>query len=247
MANPSDPGVLTTQASDACRIHHELIPFLVVKPMPYMEDMPPKFDESFINNFRNLVRWRRDVRRFRSDPVPDALIDVLISLASFSPSVGYSQPWRFTRVQDASRRSRIRDNFLACNRAALDSYQGERAELYAKLKLSGLDSAPEHIAVFCDMGTEMGHGLGQRTMPEMREYSAVIACHTLWLASRVHGLGMGWVSILDAVEVGKIIEVPSAWKFVAYLCLGYPEEQHLDPELQRRGWERYRPPEVLMR
>lgn len=212
-----------------------------------MENLPPRFDESFRAQFESLVRWRRDVRRFRPDSVPEPLLNSLLNLASLSPSVGYSQPWRFTRIQDSTRRSRIRENFLACNKAALASYEGERAELYTKLKLSGLDTAPEHIAVFCDMETTIGHGLGQKTMPEMREYSAVIACHTLWLASRAHGLGMGWISILDPGEVSKILAVPAAWKFIAYLCLGSPEEQHLDPELQRHGWEQHRQPEVLMR
>jgi 5,6-dimethylbenzimidazole synthase len=212
-----------------------------------MENAPPVFDESFISNFTDLVRWRRDVRRFRSDPVPEPLLCELFHLASLSPSVGYSQPWRFTRIQDASRRSRIRENFVTSNRAALATYEGERAALYARLKLSGLDTAPEHIAVFCDLETTVGHGLGLRTMPEMREYSAVIACHTLWLASRAHGLGMGWISILDPAEVAKILAVPATWRFIAYLCLGYPEEQHLDPELERHGWERYRQPEILLR
>lgn len=151
------------------------------------------------------------------------------------------------RVQDANRRSAIRNNFLACNQAALNSYEGERAQLYAGLKLAGLDTAPEHIAVFCDMETAVGHGLGQKTMPEMREYSAVIACHTLWLASRAHGLGIGWISILDPAEVNKTLATPSVWKFIAYLCMGYPEEQHPNPELQRYGWEDYRRPEVLIR
>lgn len=212
-----------------------------------MDNSPPVFDELFVRNFADLVKWRRDVRRFRPDPVPESLLNSLISLASFSPSVGYSQPWRFMRIQDASRRSAIRKNFLACNKAALDSYEGERAELYAGLKLAGLDTAPEHLAVFCDMETTVGRALGRRTMPEMREYSAVIACHTLWLASRAHGLGMGWISILDPADVNKALAVPSAWKLIAYLCMGYPQEQHIDPELQRHGWEHYRRPEILMR
>jgi 5,6-dimethylbenzimidazole synthase len=84
-------------------------------------------------------------------------------------------------------------------------------------------------------------------MPEMREYSVVIACHTLWLASRAHGLGMGWISILDPAEVSKILDVSPAWKFIAYLCMGYPEEEHTDPELERQGWESYRRPEGLVR
>jgi 5,6-dimethylbenzimidazole synthase len=213
----------------------------------YMENTPPVFDQLFIRNFADLVKWRRDVRRFRPDPVPESLFTALINLASFSPSVGYSQPWRFMRIQDASRRSAIRSNFFACNKAALDAYEGERARLYAGLKLAGLDTAPEHLAVFCDMETTVGHALGRRTMPEMREYSAVIACHTLWLASRAHGLGMGWISILDPIEVNKALAVPSAWKFIAYLCMGYPEEQHTDPELRRHGWEHYRQPEILIR
>jgi 5,6-dimethylbenzimidazole synthase len=212
-----------------------------------MENVPPVFDESFLKKLTDLVTWRRDVRRFRTKPVPEVLLSSLIDLASLSPSVGYSQPWRFIRIQDAEKRSAIRNNFNFCNQAALGSYEGERAELYARLKLAGLDAAPEQIAVFCDMETTVGHGLGRRTMPEMREYSVVIACHTLWLASRAHGLGMGWISILDPIEVSKILGVPPAWKFIAYLCLGYPQEEHLDPELERQGWEHYSRPEVLMR
>lgn len=212
-----------------------------------MDNAIPIFDNSFITNFTELVRWRRDVRRFRPEHIPESLLAILLSTASLSPSVGYSQPWRFVRVQDATRRSLIRENFLACNQAALECYEGERAQLYAKLKLSGLDTAPEHIAVFCDMETTVGHGLGRKTMPEMQEYSVVIACHTLWLASRAHGVGVGWVSILSPAQVSKIVAVPDDWKLIAYLCVGYPEEQHLDPELERHGWERYQQPELLLR
>lgn len=207
----------------------------------------PRFDELFIDNFVQLIRWRRDVRRFRSDPVQADLLDEIIRLASFSPSVGYSQPWRFVRVQDAETRSAVRANFLACNTTALNSYEGERAELYANLKLAGLNEAPEHIAVFCDTETDVGHGLGRKTMPEMLEYSTVIACHTLWLAARVHGLGMGWISILDPSDIKKTLNAPPPWKLIAYLCIGYPQEDHLDPELERHQWERYRQPQVLLR
>lgn len=172
---------------------------------------------------------------------------MIIQFASLSPSVGYSQPWRFIRVCDANSRSAIRSNFLKSNKAALDSYEGERAALYAQLKLAGLDDAPEHLAVFCDMETDAGQGLGRQTMPEMLEYSVVIAVHTLWLAARMYGLGVGWVSILDPSEVRKVLDAPSGWKLIAYLCVGYPQEEHLDPELARHNWEQYRKPEILVR
>jgi len=210
-------------------------------------DAPPRFDDRFITCFTDLIQWRRDVRRFRPDPVPAELFAHIITLASLSPSVGYSQPWRFVSVRDLDLRSRVRANFLDCNRAALGSYEGERAELYAKLKLSGLDEAPEQLAVFCDLKTQAGLGLGRRTMPEMLEYSTVIACHTLWLAARVHGLGVGWVSIVEPEEIKTILRAPEGWKLIAYVCIGFPQEEHTDPELARHKWEEYRKPDVLVR
>ena len=33
------------------------------------------------------------------------------------------------------------------------------------------------------------------------------------------------------------LDLPKGWTFVAYLCLGWPEEEHDDPELERHGWE----------
>jgi len=212
-----------------------------------VEDSLPRFDELFISRFADLVRWRRDVRRFRHDPVAGDLLETIIQFASLSPSVGYSQPWRFISVRDANSRLAIRSNFLKSNKAALDAYEGERAALYAQLKLAGLDDAPEHLAVFCDMETDAGQGLGRQTMPEMLEYSAVIAVHTLWLAARMYGLGVGWVSILDPSEVKRVLDAPSGWKLIAYLCVGYPQEEHLDPELARHSWEQYRKPAILVR
>ncbi len=210
-------------------------------------DTVPKFDDLFISHFADLVRWRRDVRRFRREPISSELLETIINFASLSPSVGYSQPWRFVCVRNPNLRSAVRNNFLACNVAALESYEDERAAHYAKLKLAGLDEAPEHLAVFCDMETQVGHGLGRQTMPEMLEYSAVISVHTLWLVARAYGLGVGWVSILEPAEIKKILGAPSGWKLIAYLCIGYPEEEHLDPELSRNAWERYRKQEILIR
>lgn len=212
-----------------------------------MKDAVPKFDDEFISHFANLVRWRRDVRRFKRDPVCSELLDTVIHFASLSPSVGYSQPWRFICIRDPNLRSAVRANFLACNKEALSVYEGERAALYTRLKLAGLDDAPEQLAVFCDMEAQAGYGLGRKTMPEMIEYSAVIAVHTLWLAARVHGLGVGWVSILDPLEIKKTLSAPAAWKLIAYLCIGYPEEEHTDPELVRHNWEYYRKPEIIVR
>src|SRR5262249_36214900 len=104
-------------------------------------------------------------------------------------------------------------------------------------KLAGLREAPVHLAVFTEEAPVRGKGLGRRTMPQMLEYSTVMAVHTLWLAATSQELALGWVSILDPDEVWRVLAVPPNWNLTAYLCLGYSRGWHTKPELEREGWE----------
>lgn len=199
---------------------------------------PPVFDADFRARLRELFAWRRDVRRFRTEPLPDGALRDLIEAACLAPSVGLSQPWRFVVVESPDRRAAIVDDFNRCNREALNAYEADRAAFYARLKLAGLKEAPAHLAIFTDEATPVGHGLGRRTMPEMLRYSVVTAIANLWLAARAAGIGMGWVSILDPERVRDILDVPPSWRLIGYFCLGYPETESVTPELQSEGWER---------
>lgn len=201
-------------------------------------DEQTAFDDGFRARLRDLLIWRRDVRQFRRDPLPEGTLERLLELACLAPSVGLSEPWRFVIVDEPNRRAAIGENFAASNAAALAEQSSDRATLYARLKLAGLNEAPCHLAVFADRGTEQGHGLGRATMPEMIEYSVVTAVHTIWLAARAQGIGMGWVSILDPAAVAQILDVSPSWTFIGYFCLGYPQAEDTVPELQRAGWER---------
>jgi 5,6-dimethylbenzimidazole synthase len=196
-----------------------------------------QFDAAFRTSFRDLVLWRRDVRRFRRDAIDPGLIHELLELASHAPSVGHCQPWRFVLVESSARRAAVRASFVRANARALDSYEGERRAHYAGLKLAGLDDAPVHLAVFADEAAAEGHGLGRRTMPETLHYSVVAAVQTLWLAARAEGLGVGWISILEPEIVARLLDVPESWTLIAYLCIGLPVEEHLDPELDRHHWQ----------
>jgi 5,6-dimethylbenzimidazole synthase len=201
------------------------------------------FDDGFRTALRELLVWRRDVRRFRSDPLPPGTLERLIELACLAPSVGLSQPWRFVIVDDVGRRRAMLEEFKSSNADALKSYTGDLALRYVRLKLAGLEEAPGQMAVFADPATALGHGLGRRTMPETAEYSVVAAVAMMWLAARAEGIGMGWVSILDPARVAAILEVPSGWRFIGYFCFGYPQAEHDSPELERAGWERRQPVE----
>jgi 5,6-dimethylbenzimidazole synthase len=202
-----------------------------------MTDMAPSFDANFRDRLETLIAWRRDVRRFSERPVPAILVDHLLDIAQLAPSVGNSQPWRWVRVESREKRAEIRANFVASNDKARAAQPDQRADDYAALKLAGIDRAPVQFAVFCDRETDQGHGLGRLTMPEMLEYSVVGMITNIWLVARAAGLGLGWVSILDPDQVAASMDVPQAWHFVAYLCIGWPEEEHIDPELERLGWQ----------
>jgi 5,6-dimethylbenzimidazole synthase len=205
-----------------------------------------RFDDAFRGQLRDLLIWRRDVRRFRTEPLPPGTIERLIDLACLAPSVGLSQPWRFVIVDDPGRRRAVIEDFRCCNADALQSYADDLAAQYAKLKLAGLEEAPTQVAIFAEPATQTGHGLGRRTMPEMSEYSVVAAIHTLWLAARAEGIAMGWLSILTPRHINKVLDVPETWRLLGYFCLGYAQADSETPELERAGWERRHAPETFI-
>ena len=236
-----------------------------------------------------LLALRRDVRRFRTEPLPLGAVERLVEAACLGPSVGLSEPWRFVRVRCLRRRAAVAAEFERCNddearrrdaAAAASAVTGDAAQsgageqpgvvaagkpskaagrpddaadelmdaaaeaaAYRRLKLAGLREAPEQLAVLVDPTVDQGRGLGRATMPETLEYSVVAAIQNLWLMARAEGIGVGWVSIVRPPEVVRILELPSHWKLIAYLCLGYPQAAEEDtPELERAGWERRRDP-----
>lgn len=184
-----------------------------------------------------LMSVRRDVRHFKESPVDPASIEQAVRVASLAPSVGYSQPWRWVRVDDARRRQAVIASHDIANEHAREAVAPERRDEYARLKLSGLREAPVHLAVFCDTTASTGGGLGRQTMPESLHYSVAMAIYGFWLAARALGLGVGWVSILETATVARTLDVPAGWDFIAYLAVGYPAFESGTPELVERGWE----------
>lgn len=185
----------------------------------------------------DILRWRRDVRHFRTDPVAEPVIDRLRGAMDMAPSVGNSRPWRVLRVMDPGKRAAVQAIFERCNHEAAAGYDDATKAEYVRLKLAGLRDAPVHLAVFTDTIPAEGRRLGRRTMPETLQFSTVMAIHTLWLAARSENIGLGWVSILEPAAVQAIFDVPRSWVFTGYLCLGHAEFADDRPLLHRTGWQ----------
>ena len=201
----------------------------------------PAFPPVFQSQLRELLRLRRDVRRFKREPLPEALLLEMLEAAHQAPSVGLSQPWRFVRVDDPGHRQAVVAEFERANAEAAQRYDAGQANAYLALKLAGLREAPVHLLVCVETAPEAGHGLGRQTQPETLRDSAVCAIQNLWLSARALGVGVGWVSILDPARLRSVLDLPASWNWVAYLCIGWPQEDPESPELETLHWQQRTP------
>jgi 5,6-dimethylbenzimidazole synthase len=197
---------------------------------------PHAFSEAERDAVYRAIRERRDVRRFRPDPVPDDVVQRLLRAAAHAPSVGYSQPWNFVVVRDAGVRRQVHEAFRRANAEAQQQFPPERRDRYAALKLEGILDSALNVCVTCDRTRFGPVVLGRTCQPDMDLYSAVCAVQNLWLAARAEGVGVGWVSILRPEDLRRILALPEGVVPVAYLCVGYAEAFAAEPELKTAGW-----------
>ncbi len=184
------------------------------------------------------IALRRDVRaEFSPDPLDDAVLMRVLAAAHQAPSVGLSQPWRFIVVRDVARRKAVHATFERANAIAASTYDTETGDRYRSLRLEGITDAPVNLCVTCEMSPQRGRGLGRQTMPEAASYSTVCAIQNLWLAARVEGLGVGWVSIIDPAELRTLLAIPPSARIIAYLCIGYVSRFAAVADLERDRWE----------
>ena len=178
---------------------------------------------------------RRDVRRFRQEPVADDVLYRILDAAHHAGSVGFMQPWNFILIREENTKLRVKAMFDRENAWGAGQFTGERQELYKSLKLEGILEAPLNLCVTCDRGRG-GKVLGRNTILDTDIFSTCLAVQNLWLAARAEGVGVGWVSILDNAELSGLLELPATVVPVAYLCMGYPEEFSDTPMLEAAGW-----------
>lgn len=197
--------------------------------------------ETHRDHLKAVLTWRRDVRHFCTDPLPEGALDRLREAMDSAPSVGNARPWRVFRVVDPTLRAKVRDDFARQNAAAAQGYDDDDRAAYQKLKLAGLNEAPEQLAIFTETAPSEGRGLGRQTMPQTLEQSTAMAIHALWLMARACNIGVGMVSIIDPDSIERLFEVPATWRFTAYLCIGRPAFDDDTPLLHRAGWQENTP------
>jgi 5,6-dimethylbenzimidazole synthase len=197
------------------------------------------FSQSERDAVYRAIFERRDMRHFAGGTVAPEVMRRLLTAAHHAPSVGFMQPWRFIRVASTALRSQLHA-LVEQERRITAGMLGEREGAFMKLKLEGLLDAAEVWAVALADGREK-HIFGRRTMPHMDLASAACAIQNLWLASRAEGLGMGWVSLFDPLEVARLLGLPEGAEPIALLCLGPVDQFYPEPMLQQANWAKRQP------
>ncbi|MHB8383434.1 MAG: 5,6-dimethylbenzimidazole synthase, partial [Candidatus Binataceae bacterium] len=194
------------------------------------------FPSAWRRGVYEAITRRRDIRSFRSDPVPPDTLARILSAAHQAGSVGFSQPWNFIVIDDLELRKKIRAHVEAERLRAAQTFHRERREQYLSFKLEGILDAPLNLCVTCDRKRFGPAVLGRNTMRDTDLYSTCAAIQNLWLAARAEGIGVGWVSLLQPDALREMLGIPSDAEVVGYLCLGFPEEFPKRPMLETAGW-----------
>ena len=202
------------------------------------------FTEQERQVLEQVIQHRRTERgqNFLNKDISETVIERLIWAALKAPSVGFSQPWEFVIIRDASIKEEIKACFDIENEKAEKKFGSDSS--YSQFRLEGITTTPLNIAVFYKPSSSPI--LGQTSMEKAGPLSVCLAVQNLCLMARAENLGVCWVSILDEEEVKRILNAPPQNELIAYLCIGYVKEFTERPELETANWETLKSKESLI-
>lgn len=148
----------------------------------------------------DVIRERRSVRVYKSDPIPEESILRVLEAARLAPSGKNLQPWKFVVVQDVELKKRL-------------AKASNQQDFIADAPL---------IIVACGFPDECYQTMGRymKSWP----VDVTIALEHLILQAQEEGLGTCWIGSFEEEEVKSLLDVPEHVKVLALTPLGYPGE-----------------------
>lgn len=191
-----------------------------------------------------VIKERRDMRHFTSEPINSDVLQRLLMAAHQAPSVGLMQPWRIIQIKNKVTRYQI-STLVDQERINTAKALGERKQEFMKLKVEGINECAE-VLVMTLMDQREQHIFGRRTLPNMDLASIACAIQNMWLAARAEGIGMGWVSLFEPQKLATLLDMPEGAEPVAILCLGHVDEFYSSPMLEQENWRQGLPIEDVL-
>jgi len=182
---------------------------------------------------------QRAVRRFRTEPISDAILREILAAAVRAPSARNSQPWVFVAVRDAALKTAVRDHYRAAWRQAQAFTAQVDADADIKHRpdyagmMRGVDRLAEHLdqaplLMLCGLDTSllgpMADAQGNIRAPQSAYASIFPAVQNLMLAARGLGIGSTLTTVFQAAEgdLRRLVNLPDHIHIAALVPLGYP-------------------------
>ena len=190
-----------------------------------------------MTDLHNFLRTRRSIRRFRSEPVPDSILQNILSTATFAPSAHNRQPWRFVVITERAVKEKLADAMAIDFQRDLarDGLSPEKIQAQIQRSKSRIISAPTAILLCLDMSDMDTYPDAKRQHAEhmMAVQSVAAAGMQLLLAAHAEGLGGVWACwpLFAQETIRKTLNLCETWEPQGMFFVGYTEE---NPDARER-------------
>ena len=190
-----------------------------------------------IDAFLDLAKKRRNIRKFKPDPIPDEYVEKMIEAARWAQSAANAQPWEFIVVKDKKTKDKIVKLYQEYHKQVWDVERTRVRELRHLAYVDGpptdppgFKDAPVFIVVCGDPRAVQATILATHFLPNEGGPGAHFlknmanATQILHLAAAALGLGSQWVSINRVTEAALkvLLDVPEELTIPTIVPVGYP-------------------------
>ncbi len=181
----------------------------------------------------DFLRSRRSIRRFKPGPIPDSVIERILTTANYAPSAHNLQPWRFVVIQNPDVKPRLAKTLTDKMRLDMEAEGAPQTEIEKRVSnsLHRIDEAPI-IIMLCRDVTDVRMDMPEETI--MNIQSTALAGLQLLLAAHAEGLGANWICwpLYATHETQSVLELPENWEPQAMIIVGYSNEEPKQKELK---------------
>ena len=157
------------------------------------------------------IKGRRSVRSFLDRRVTRGTIERLLEAATWAPSGGNAQTWRFVVLTDPVEIKKV------------------------KIVSPGLLGDPAVVIVVCQdlvQARAKGGALGETFLAPV---DAAMATQNLLLAAYAEGLGTCTIASFHRRGVSRLLKIPESIEPMLLVSLGYPAESPSAPQRRQEG------------
>ena len=186
-----------------------------------------------MNDLHEFLRSRRSVRRFNPDPIPDSVIERILTTATYAPSAHNLQPWRFVVIKNQDIKSRLARVLTDKMQIDMQHEGAAKSEIEKRVanSIQRINEAPV-IILLCRDTTAVRVNTPEENI--MNIQSTALSGLQIILAARAEGLGANWIcwTLYAIKETQSVLNLPETWEPQGMFIIGYANEISKDKTLK---------------